>query len=222
MPKLTFSGISASDLKPLIHLEERAIADYSWTQVETLALSETEQQQLQVIASRLLNYPLHLMNEATIFSRAIYPLLLLSEQNSIQAWAEVSLQAKYTRFELEGIVDAVLAKSIAGRLECPYLVVVETKRGVESKNPVFQLYAQILAAARLNWENTPLLPQEIFGCYTIADSWTFIRAEVEEIDSDLPVLRVEYSREYVEKLEAETIFKILKGIVSKSIQRENN
>ncbi|MGD2179792.1 hypothetical protein [Lusitaniella coriacea] len=54
MPKLTFFGISASDLKPLIHLEERAIANYPWTQVETLSLSEIEQQQLQVIVSRLL------------------------------------------------------------------------------------------------------------------------------------------------------------------------
>ncbi|MDY6783412.1 MAG: hypothetical protein SW833_12875 [Cyanobacteriota bacterium] len=222
MTKLAFAGVTLADLKPLIHLEEKAVADYAWTQVEHLPLSEIEQQQLQAISSRLLNYPLHLMNEATIFARAIYPLLLLSEQNSIQAWAEVGLKAQYAKFELEGIIDAVLAKSIAGRVESPYLVVVETKRGVEGQNPVFQLYAQILAAARFNWENTPTSPQEMFGRYTIADSWTFVRGEIEEIDSDLPTLRVEYSREYVEKLEAETIFKILKGIVAKYAQRNHN
>ena len=46
--------------------------------------------------------------------------------------------------------------SVAGRLEMPYLVVVETKRGVENQNPIFQLYAQLLAAARLNWEGDSL------------------------------------------------------------------
>jgi hypothetical protein len=54
----------------------------------------------------------------------------------------------------------------------------------------------------------------MFGCYTIADSWTFIRAEVECIDGDKPLMRLEISREYVEKLEAETIARILKKIVS--------
>ncbi|MCB1193396.1 MAG: hypothetical protein H7A23_23315 [Leptospiraceae bacterium] len=46
-------------------------------------------------------------------------------------------------------------------------------------------------------------------------TWKFLRAEVEGIDMDIPILRVECSREYVEKLEAELIFRILKSIVEK-------
>ncbi|MCY7320294.1 MAG: hypothetical protein LH660_00425 [Phormidesmis sp. CAN_BIN36] len=56
---------------------------------------------------------------------------------------------------------------------------------------------------------------EIFGCYTIADTWKFLRAEIENIDTEQPTMSLEYSREYVEKLETETIFKILKTIVAR-------
>jgi hypothetical protein len=120
----------------------------------------------------------------------------------------------YSQFELDGVADGVMGYSVAGRLEMPYLVVVETKRGIENQNPIFQLYAQLLAAARLNWEGDRLSVQEVFGCYTIADSWTFVRAEVSEIESDRPTLKVESSQEYSEKSDAETILKVLKSIVA--------
>lgn len=51
----------------------------------------------------------------------------------------------------------------------------------------------------------------------VGDSWQFVRAEVAEMDTERPRLTVEYSREYVEKLEAETILKILKGIVQRGL-----
>jgi hypothetical protein len=215
MVKLTVSELSLEDLKSFIQLEEGKIADYEWTQAESLLLTAREEIQLQEIKSHLLNHDTTLMNEATIWARAIYPILLLAERQEIEAWAQVSLQAKYQKFELEGIADGVLGKSVAGRIEAPYLVVVEAKKGIEAKNPIFQLYGELLAAAYLNWKNNQSFKQEIFGSYTIADTWKFVRAEVEGIDAETPTMRVEYSREYVEKLEAETIFKILKKIVSK-------
>lgn len=129
------------------------------------------------------------------------------------------LQAHYAKFDTEGIADGVLGRSVAGRLEAPYLIVVETKRGIENQNPLFQLYTQLLAAARLNWELDGLEPQEVFGCYTIADSWTFVRAEVKGLESDRPTLTVEGSKEYTEKNDAEIILQILQGIVSR---REQN
>ena len=82
------------------------------------------------------------------------------------------LSAVYNQFEVDGIANGVMGYSVAGWLEMPYLVVVETKRGVENQNPIFQLYAQLLVAARLNWEDDSLQDskaerapmQEIFGC----------------------------------------------------------
>ncbi|NEQ98602.1 MAG: hypothetical protein F6K30_18085, partial [Cyanothece sp. SIO2G6] len=76
-------------------------------------------------------------------------------------------------------------------------------------------YAHLLAAARLNWQQHNDDPQEVFGCYTIADSWTFLRAEVHQLDSEKPTLWIEFSREYVEKLEAPRILQILRHIVSR-------
>ncbi|NJP11700.1 MAG: hypothetical protein HC866_21365 [Leptolyngbyaceae cyanobacterium RU_5_1] len=218
MTQLTFGKISLADLKNFVTIQELGVQDYDWLQVGEIELTEAEQQQLQAIQSRLVNLKIHLLNEATIWARAIYPLLLLAEQYPIQAWAEVFLSAHYPRFDIEGLADGMLANSIAGYVETPYLVVVEAKRGLEAQNPQFQLYGQLLASARMNWEGDRQTPQEMFGCYTIADTWTFFRAEISEIDSDRPVMKVESSPEYGEKLEAETILKILKGIVSRKLR----
>lgn len=220
--KLKLSNITLSDLRHIVTLDERDTPDAEWTQVAGQALSEAETQQLNHLLSHLVNEKIHLFNEATIWARAIYPLLLLAERNNIQAWSGVPLQTRYPNFELEGVADGALGKTVAGRLEAPYLVILETKRGVEAQNPVFQLYGQLLAAARLNWERTPDEPQEIFGCYTIADSWTFVRAEVSALDAEKPTLRSETSKEYVEKVDARIILKLLKAIVDRYIASSHN
>ena len=214
MVQLTLSNLKLEDLKPCIHLHENPVSSYEWTIVDAVSLTEREVIQLSEITSHLINHDTALMNEATIWSRAIYPLLLLAEQEGIEAWAQVSLYGKYNKLELFGTADGVLGKSIAGRLESPYLIVIEAKKGIEAANPVFQLYGELLAAAYQNWTNDRQPRQEIFGCYTIGDMWKFLRAEVEGFEEDRPTLRVEYSREYVEKLEASHIFKILKTIVA--------
>jgi hypothetical protein len=107
----------------------------------------------------------------------------------------------------------VLGKGRGSDIQTPYLIVVETKHGVEAKNPQYQLYGQLLAAAWMNWQDNHQPTQEIWGCYTIADVWTFNRAEVTGFETDRPQLIVEISREYSEKREAEAILKILKQIV---------
>ena len=222
MQKLTFSTVTLALLRQVVNLQERDAPEI-WLASAEIQLSDRERLQLEIIQSYLIHEKLHLLNEATLWARAIYPLLLVAEKTGIRAWSEVPLSAVYSQFEVDGIADEVMGYSVAGRLEMPYLVVVETKHGVENQNPIFQLYAQLLAAARLNWEGDSLQDskaerapmQEIFGCYTIADSWTFVRAEVSEIESDRPTLKVESSQEYSEKSDAETILKVLKSIVAK-------
>jgi hypothetical protein len=51
-----------------------------------------------------------------------------------------------------------------------FLVVVEAKRGIEDSDPIPQLYGEMLAAARLNWQLDQQESQVIFGCYAIADT----------------------------------------------------
>jgi hypothetical protein len=214
MPQLLLSKIKPAELKSLIAIQEHGIAPYAWLQTEAFALSAIDQQQIQQLQNRLLNERTLLMNEATVWARAIYPLLLLAEQDSIQAWAEVELSAQFKNFSISGIADAVVGRCIEGELKKPYLIVVEAKRGLEAENPKYQLYGQMLAAAHLNWENSAEDPQVIFGCYTVADTWTFIRGKVSGFDSDKPCLDLESSRDYMEKLEAGSILKILKGILT--------
>ncbi len=222
-PKLKFSDVSLKDLKAVVDLREKDALNGAWVEAADVNLSDGDRQQLDQLRSRLVNEKLHLLNEATLWARAIYPMLLLAEQDNIRVWSEVPLQASYGQFDAEGIADGVLGRSVAGRLEAPYFIVVETKRGIENQNPLFQLYAQLLAAARLNWELDGLEPQEVFGCYTIADSWTFVRAEVRGMEgnvaelgqADRPQLNVESSREYTETHDTEIILKILKGIVAR-------
>lgn len=219
-PKLTFASTTLKDIQAVVHLEESDAFTADWVKVAAIELTLDELQQLERLKSHLVNEKLHLLNEATLWARAIYPMLLIAEQDNVRAWSEVPLQARYAQFEIEGVVDGVLGRSVAGRLEAPYLTVVETKRGIENQNPLFQLYAQLLAAARLNWELDQSEPQMLFGCYTIADSWTFVRAVVSQLDGDRPHLQVESSKEYSEKTDAEIILRILKGIVSHFIQAQ--
>jgi hypothetical protein len=215
MEKFTIAQLTLVDLERVVDLREQSGSKHSWTQVDDIILTADELRRLDDIQAKLVGKQVHLLNEATIWSRAIYPLLLVAERDDIQAWAEVPLQATYRQFTLEGIADGVLGKSGIGRVKAHYLVMVETKRGIENANPIFQLYGQLLAAAHINWANDNKDPQEIFGCYTIADSWTFVHAQVAGLDTERPTLDIEVSSEYVEKVEMETILKILKNIVER-------
>lgn len=213
MQKYNFSELSLKTLKTLVDIQQKGISDYTWTDIEQVTISDNEQCQLDYVKKQLTNYPTNMMNEATLWARAIYPLLLLAEQGNILATAQAPLIAQYPKFTLHGIADGILGKCIAGNVELPYLVVLEAKRGLENTNPQPQVYGQLLATLRLNSEENNQIKQ-MFGCYVIAGSWTFVRAEITQIDSDYPMLKLEHSREYNELLEAATILKILKSIVA--------
>lgn len=213
LTKISGSNVTKQQLQQFVDIHDHGIQSYQWLETEDLIIDPDIQQELKYLVKRLLNYDTHLMNEATIWSRAIYPLLSLVEVEDIQAWAEVSLKATYPNFTIEAIADGVLGCSVSGMLESPYLVVVEAKRGLEAENPVYQLYTQLLAATWLNWQKAPVEPQIIFGAYTIADTWKLMRAEVQGFTSDRPTLMLQTSREFSEKLETERLFKILKKMV---------
>lgn len=232
MAAISFSKLSLGELRKLVDLVRQGIGHYDWLEVDGSRLDADMSQRIQFLQDRLNTSRPHLLNEATMWSRFIYPLLSLAERDDIQAWSQVSLDAKYPEFELDGVADGVLARCIDGYLEAPYLVIVEAKKGLDAENPMFQLYGQLLAAARMNWMVDGQEPQEVFGCYTISDSWTFFRAEVEGMTGSegmscsegmsgaiaRPRLYLESSREYSERLEAEAILKILKGIVARKSQ----
>jgi hypothetical protein len=217
MQKFKISSLSLADIEGIVALHEISGSSLAWEDISQIELTEAEQYDVSLLQKRLQNTQVHLFNEATIWARAIYPLLLLAEQGNIQVWAEVALRGEYPQFDIEGIADGVIGRSVVGRITTPYLVMIETKRGVEAQNPIFQLYGELLAAAWMNWKQNKAEVQQVFGCYTIADSWTFLRAEVSQIETDRPLLSIECSREYNERLETATILKLLKQIVGQQI-----
>jgi len=213
MTKLLFSELSKTKLKLVANLQEVGTHLELWDN-QIFECTSPEREKLRLIQSYLRDYPLSLMNEATIWSRAIYPLLMLAETGNIQAWAQVPLKAQFPNFEMEGIADGVLVSCIAGEITAPYLVVVEAKRGLEAPNPKYQLYGEMLVAAWLNWQENNKPDQEIFGCYTITDNWTFVHGRVTDFDQEKPLLEVKMSREYIQRSEPETILQILKAMIT--------
>jgi hypothetical protein len=147
-------------------------------------------------------------------ARAIYPLLALAEHGDIRAFSLVTLAASFGDIEIHSEADGALATNINEDVGLPYLVVVEAKRGVTATDPMGQLLGAMLCAARLN-EHGGLRSGEIFGCYTIADAWTFLRGKLEWSEPK-PVMSVLSSPEYVEKTDATAILAILRSIVAKA------
>ena len=64
--------------------------------------------------------------------------------------------------------------------------------------------------------------QEIFGCYTVNDSWAFIRGVVSDIETDKPTFTLEFSPVYNGIWDAEQIVQLLKFIVAKHLEEINN
>jgi hypothetical protein len=181
-------------------------------------LTEREQRQVEAVVSTFLNKPALWMNEATIWSRTIYPLLVLAEQGGLEAWSQLSLNAQFPGFGLEGITDGALGHNITGLAKSFCLVVVTVKHQPDAQGPLIRLYGAMPAAARLNWAEDNRLPQEIYGCYIIADNWIFAHGPVTAIEAPQPAMTVSLSRAYSGTVEAETILRILKSITSKLAQ----
>ena len=227
METYSLSQLSEETLRALVTLRIQIGVSEEWRNMEKKGLTPAEGAQIDYLKSILRERDLVVMNEATLWARAIYPLLVLAEETYVQAWAGIPLKANYPAFQLEGEADGALAPAAGGKPQQPYLIVHEAKRGVHSSDPQIQLYGEMLAAAWLNWKssaNSQLVKtdsidsQEIFGCYTVSESWTFVHGAVDGIETEKPTFTVEFSRVYNGIFEAECIVQILKAIVTKQLE----
>lgn len=217
MQRYKFSELTFDLVKRIVNVREE-LGAVNW-QPASLPLSEQHAGIVSFRKQLLQKKPVRRLNEATVWSKAIYPLLELVERDSFAAWAQVELRGEFLNFTLEGIVDGVIGTERISSLSAPYLVVMEAKKEVEAKDPQPQLYGAMLAAAKLNWDEKKVEPQTIYGCYTIGDSWTFLRGKVEQIETERPTFYIEASRDFIERFEAETILGILKAIVAENEQQ---
>ncbi len=215
MRRFQFVELSYDDLTSLVTLDDEGIRRQPWDDLAGGELTEAEQRLVDYVVLGLQRFKPSLVNEATVWGRAIFPLLCLAEVEGVEAQADVPLTARLGEVELVGSADGAFGTPfVNGGLRAPFLIVVEAKKGVEGSSPVMQLYGEILAAAWLNLQESGRPAQRLYGCYTVADTWTFVRAEVEGLDTDRPRITVVSSREMSEKAEAATIVKTLKSIVA--------
>ena len=221
--KYAFTDLNQTVIEQIADVQfEPETADCIWQQLQEVTLSETEQVVLNYIVKGVINERPSIMNEATLWSRLNYPLLQLAETEQIHAWSEISISADLSHVTLHGIIDGILGYTLAGMLRIPWLVIVEAKKGLENKDPRYQLYGQILATAFLNQQSQnrseeataiELHERVLYGCYTVADNWTFVRGKITDLETKRPVMKLAFSREYAGRLEAKTILGILKSII---------
>jgi ClpA/ClpB-like protein len=215
-PIFKISRLTADLLNSIVTIREKGLPPSLWETAD-VSLTEQERQGVEAVASSLLHKSVVQMNEATIWSRAIYPLLVLAEQGKLEAWSQLHLKAQYPGFGLEGVADGVIGYNLSG-LTKSICLVVQVKRESEAQDPLVRFYSAMLAAARMNWERDNRVANEIFGCYIIADNWTFAHGVISDVEAERPTITVASSREYAEKVEAETILRILKSITSRYSQ----
>jgi hypothetical protein len=213
MKSYAFKDINAATLPDIAVIRHEPRQPRVWEELARKELGERDRLALGLLVDKLLDYKTVRANEATLWSRAIYPLLVLAEREDVRAFSLVPLAATFDDVEIHGEVDGALACSIDDELGLPFLVVVEAKRGISGTDPMGQLLGAMLCAARLNAQGGRP-SREIFGCYTVADLWTFLRGRIEWSDAK-PVMSVLSSREYMEKTEAATILAILESVVGK-------
>lgn len=121
MKSLRCADLTAADIREIVTVQEQPLAAYPWTQVDPLVLSDQEREHIAYIQQRLRIMDTSLMNEATIWGRAIYPMLILAEQGPVQAWVQVTLRVRYPHVELHGVVDGVLGRGLLSMTEKPII-----------------------------------------------------------------------------------------------------
>lgn len=216
MPKVSLASVSLRDLEDLVELTSLGVTSEPWD-AEPERLEPDLEVQVKYLHAKLARAQPSTLNEATIWARAVYPLLVLAENNRVRAWAQVPIAARdpYSDAEISGIIDGVLAPEavLAGAPGLPFLLVVEAKRGMDGVDPRPQLLGAVLAALWQRIAAGEAPPMEAYGCYTVGDIWTFVRARATLPAGGRLALALSWSREYSERAEVSGILQVLRRIV---------
>jgi len=223
MATLPLAQLTFEQLSSFARIEGRAITPDLWISLEERPLDDDDRRQLAWIVRHLRGFHSAVVNESTLWARAVYPLLMLAERDDVRAWSQVPLRAQITlggvATELAGVVDGVLAREHAYGAEPahPFLLVVEAKRGVDANDPRPQLLGAMLASLLARGAGPEA---EQHGVYIVGDSWTFGGVTLRPIEEPPgKALSIRGSREYTERTEAEAILRVVRGIVDLAMAR---
>lgn len=205
-----------------------ASAAEPWATLAKTPLTPQERADLDALRRRLASTSTSRANEATLWARAIYPMLMVAEVDDVRAWSQVALGVVVRAGDLRGLggeplrlhgtIDGALAIDAAGQPVAPFFLVVEAKRALDAVDPLPQLQGAMLTVALQRLEDQPDRAHDVYGCFTIGDAWTFVRAHFARApgaDGHQEV-RADYhpSRELSEHAEAEAVAAILKAVVA--------
>ena len=222
MTKFSIGTVTIDDLGRLAALQSRGVTRDPWD-AAIEPPDDAARVLLQYLTGKLAGTTR--LNEATVWSRAVYPLLELAEVGGVRAWAAVPIMAKdpHSDTEIAGIVDGVLAPEAlaAGDPGHPFLLVVEAKRGVHATDPWPQLLAALLAVLWTKLSGAHASANaEAFGCFTVSDTWTFVHAAAStrpEGREPRLAITLSWSPEYAERVEGEAIFRVLRWIARQGL-----
>jgi hypothetical protein len=212
MKTYAFKDLTTATLGEIATIRAEPEQPAYWEKLAQREIDPHERAAIGFIVEKLRAYRTQRVNEATIWARAIYPLLALAERDDVRAWSGVPMGGTFADVEIRGEIDGALAKSFAEDIEPPYFVVVEAKRGIGGTDPMAQVLGAMLCAAQRNGRDGHPADR-IFGCYTVADVWTFVRGAIDWRDPK-PLMTVLFSREYWQSAEAPVILAILESIVA--------
>src|SRR5580700_832893 len=100
MRRLPFSEVTHGDLTSLVHLDNRGIRREPWDELARGELAPAEQRIIEYVTAGLERFRPSVVNEATVWARAIFPLLALAETEGVEAQADVPLTARIGEVEL--------------------------------------------------------------------------------------------------------------------------
>lgn len=226
MTTLSFAQIDEQQLSTLVHLVGPIDDEPLWSALEKTVVPPRQTQELDVVRGWLRGFDTVTANESTLWARAIYPMLVLAEEDRVRAWSQVMVRATLRvgeeSVELAGVIDGVLAREsvVGGQAVAPLLLVVETKRGIDATDPRPQLLAALLASIEaeraLNTRSSEVI--ERFGCFTVGDTWKFLRAEARRTpEAPTRAMSISWSRAFSERLESDAILSTLRGVVARGI-----
>lgn len=219
MAAISFNQLTPEVLESLADFEGPIEAPELWAELEATAIPATALPLLDWIVARAREMLTVAANESTLWARAIYPMLMLAEEQRVRAWSQVTLRAELTRgetkTELVGVIDGVLAREnpLGGQARPPFLLVVEAKRAIDASDPRPQVLGALLASIAAEGPRGADLVER-FGCLTVGESWTFVRVEFDaRPEAARPRVRLAWSREYAQNEAAQRVLAVLLGIV---------
>jgi len=220
MVTLTLSAIDMQTISSqAAHLRVLPVADEPWAGWERAELSPEILRGVGDLLGRVRRFNTARANEATLWSRVIYPLIELAEQGEVLAWSQVAVSAKHPTLDLviSGVIDGAFAADDLGQPAAPFFLVVEAKRGIDASDPLPQVVGAMLAAGLAGPTAADGARPEVYGAFVVTDKWTFLRGVITADAAGALSFTLTPSREYAVRHESPAIVAVMRAILDRQI-----